>query len=212
MRKRATTIPGLLNTSKVLIPFILLLWAKIIGPGSGVLKKCYAGRLLPKVQPLNLLSTIFWKKWYPFHIPCLEFYPFNYRKCTVLKVWINHKTRMFSRLFHSHKMHMLAHLGLFTDRNDRFSYHFIYFVKDFTTLPVFPLRPNIIIGSLTQYQLIPFQRIYLKCYLNLTNPKCAEVYVVNNPEFCHIDTCSKKIQSEIIMQIKTLLRATFKHW
>ena len=79
-------------------------------------------------------------------------------------------------------------------------------------LPVFPLRPNIIIGSLTQYQLIPFQRIYLKCYLNLTNPKCPEVYLINSPEFCHIDTCSKKIQSEIIMQIKTLLRATFKNW
>ena len=84
--------------------------------------------------------------------------------------------------------------------------------KDFTTLPVFPLRPNIIIGSLTQYQLIPFQRIFLKCYLNLTNPKCPEVYVVNNPGSCHIDTCGKKIQSEIIMQIKTLLRATFKNW
>ena len=59
IRKRAPTIPGLLNTSKVLIPFILLLWAKIIGPGSGVLKKCYAGRLRPEVQPLNLLGTIF---------------------------------------------------------------------------------------------------------------------------------------------------------
>ena len=66
MRKRVTTIPGLLNTSKVLIPLILLLWAKIIGPGSGVLKKCYAGRLRPEVQPLNLLGTIFFKEIVPF--------------------------------------------------------------------------------------------------------------------------------------------------
>ena len=29
---------------------------------------------------------------------------------------------------------------------------------------------------------------------------------------CYIDTCSKKIQSEIIMQIKTVLRAIFKNW
>ena len=28
----------------------------------------------------------------------------------------------------------------------------------------------------------------------------------------YIDTCSKKIQSEIIMQIKTVLRAIFKNW
>ena len=38
----------------------------------------------------------------------------------------------------------------------------------------------------------------------------AEVYVVNNPCSCYIDTCSKKIQSEIIMQIKRVLRAIFK--
>ena len=33
---------------------------------------------------------------------------------------INHNTRKFSRFFHSHEMHLLALLGLFTDRNDRF--------------------------------------------------------------------------------------------
>ena len=38
------------------------------------------------------------------------------------------------------------------------------------------------------------------------------IYVVNNPCSCYIDTCSKKIQSEKIIQIKTLLRATFKNW
>ena len=45
---------------------------------------------------------------------------------------------------------------------------------------------------------------------------CPEVFVVNNPCSCYIDTCSKKLQSEIIIQIKhdvkTLLRATFKNW
>ena len=38
------------------------------------------------------------------------------------------------------------------------------------------------------------------------------IYVVNNPCSCYIDTCSKKIQSEKTIQIKTLLRATFKNW
>ena len=32
---------------------------------------------------------------------------------------------MFSQLFHHHKMHLLALLGLFTDRNDGFRYPFI---------------------------------------------------------------------------------------
>ena len=34
----------------------------------------------------------------------------------------SHKTRTFYRLFHNHKMHLLALLGLITDLNDRFSY------------------------------------------------------------------------------------------
>ena len=38
------------------------------------------------------------------------------------------------------------------------------------------------------------------------------IYVVNNPCSYYIDTCRKKIQSEKIIQIKTLLRATFKNW
>ena len=38
------------------------------------------------------------------------------------------------------------------------------------------------------------------------------IYVVNNPCSGYIDTCSKKIQSEIIIQIKLFLRATFKNW
>ena len=33
---------------------------------------------------------------------------------------MNHNTRKFFRFFHSHNLHLLALLGLFTDRNDRF--------------------------------------------------------------------------------------------
>ena len=42
--------------------------------------------------------------------------------CTVFWIQVNHKNRTFSRLFHSHKMHLLAFLGLFTERKDTF-YH-----------------------------------------------------------------------------------------
>ena len=42
-----------------------------------------------------------------------------------------HKTRTFLEPFLSHKLHLLALLGLFTDRNDRFPYPFIYFNKWF---------------------------------------------------------------------------------
>ena len=45
--------------------------------------------------------------------------------------------------------------------------------------------------------------------INLTSPKWAQKQSLLA---CYIDTCSKKIQSEIIMQIKTVLRAIFKNW
>ena len=45
----------------------------------------------------------------------------------LLQIWTNHKTRVFSQLFHSQKMHLLAPCGLFTDWNDRFPFPFIYF-------------------------------------------------------------------------------------
>ena len=40
------------------------------------------------------------------------------------KMWINHETKMFSRLFHphSHKIYLVALLGIFTDQTDRFLY------------------------------------------------------------------------------------------
>ena len=62
--------------------------------------------LRPEVQPLTLLYAISWQKrypffwqWYPFHIPSLELCtPLNCCKCTVFKIWINHKTS-YSALF-----------------------------------------------------------------------------------------------------------------
>ena len=46
---------------------------------------------------------------YPFHIPCLELcIPFNWWKCTVIQIGINHKNRTFSRVLYSHKIHLLA--------------------------------------------------------------------------------------------------------
>ena len=42
--------------------------------------------------------------------------------------------------------------------------------------------------------------------INHTSPKCPEVYTVNNPCSCYIDTCSKKlIQSELLFKSKRCL-------
>ena len=95
--------------------------------------KVYTERL----RPLSPLYTIFEKKdtviasYTPFRIPRLELcIPFNCCKCTVFQIWIDHKTRAFSRLFHHHKMHLLALMAShFTDRNDYPPYPFIYFNK-----------------------------------------------------------------------------------
>ena len=82
------------------------------------------GRLRSKVQPHTLSYTI-WQKRYPFRIPFIgKGTPFPYpvydfpsllncSKGAVFKIWINHKNRTFSRLFHSHEMHLLALLGLY---------------------------------------------------------------------------------------------------
>ena len=80
------------------------------GGGGGVVsQKKLTGRLCPGVQPLTLTQKRYHfciphiEKWYPFHIPTLELcIPFNCCKCTVFTIWINHKTRTFSWLSHSH--------------------------------------------------------------------------------------------------------------
>ena len=53
---------------------------------------------------------------------------FNCCNRIIFYIRINHKTRKFSRHFHSHKMQLLVLLGIFTDRNDRFPHPFIYFI------------------------------------------------------------------------------------
>ena len=59
----------------------------------------------PKRYPFCIPSV---DKWYPFHIPGLELCIPDCCKCTVFEIWIHHKTRTFSRLFYSQKMHLLA--------------------------------------------------------------------------------------------------------
>ena len=50
----------------------------------------------------------------PFTYPVYDFPSLlNCSKGTVFKIWINHKNRTFSRLFHSHEMHLFALSGLY---------------------------------------------------------------------------------------------------
>ena len=98
--------------------------------------KVYTGRLRPEVQPptfcisfnydrkITSITYLVWNFAYIFNC-CSDRMSF--------KLWINHKSRTlfyyyFFLLFHSHKMYLLTLFGpFFTDRNDRFSYFFIYF-------------------------------------------------------------------------------------
>ena len=82
------------------------LWRQEWGKHGGYSITFYAGRLRPEVQPLYPFLYHFWlrgypfcipfiDKWYPFHIPYLELcIPFlNCCKCTVFKIWMNHKNQ-----------------------------------------------------------------------------------------------------------------------
>ena len=92
---------------------------------------------------LPLSHTFYWQMIpLPRRMPGLELcLPLNCCKCIVFKIWINHKTRTFSRLFHTHKTHLLALLGLSTDRQDKFPYPFIYFNK-WDPFPFIYLKPE----------------------------------------------------------------------
>ena len=91
--------------------------------------------------------------------------------------------------------------------------------KYFTNLPVFLLRfpfsPSLITGFFA-LPMVHLSKIFsnnlFELLINLSSPRCPEVYVVNNFCSCYICTCRTKIQSEIIIQIRTLLRAIFKNW
>ena len=62
----------------------------------------------------------------------------------------------FSRRFDSHKMHLLALLGLFTDRNDSFHYPFIYFkTSEIPTLSyIWSLKKVPLSGRASPYRLL----------------------------------------------------------
>ena len=50
-------------------------------------------------------------------------YPAECFRSSYIRQWVNcHETRTFYRLFHNHKIHLLALLGLITDLNDRIPY------------------------------------------------------------------------------------------
>ena len=81
-RKRAPTIPGLLNNSKILIPFTV---GQDYRAGEWGTQEVLCGEAPPRGPTPQPFRHYFFKKLYPSHIPCLELDPFN-RKCTVLKV------------------------------------------------------------------------------------------------------------------------------
>ena len=104
------------------------------GGGGGV--RFLPGGSAPRSSPLPFIYHLWQKrcsfripltdKWYPFHIPSFFLSLSHTYKFAVFKMWINHKTGKFSRLFHSHKIHLLILLSIFTDRFDRFPFPFIY--------------------------------------------------------------------------------------
>ena len=57
-------------------------------------------------------------------------------------MWINYKTRKFSGLFYSHKIHLLILLSIFTDRFDRFPFPFRYSRTSEIPHPLIYLRPE----------------------------------------------------------------------
>ena len=95
--------------------------------------KFYSGKLSPEVQFLTFLYIFFLRKkvplpyavpstdkWYLFQIPSLEL-SISFTAVIVLSLnceYITKLARKFSRLFHSHKILLLALLGPFTDQND----------------------------------------------------------------------------------------------
>ena len=76
-------------------------------------------------------------------VPSLDLsIPFNCFKLIVFKVWIDHKTRTFSQLFHSHKMNLLAILGLFTDHwQISVPFQILQLMKSLTPVKAFLYKP-----------------------------------------------------------------------
>ena len=116
-------------------PYIAYAW-RLHPKTAGYSTNFYMGRqLCPSVQPLPFYILFLPRKGTSFVYLLLTngslsptylelCIPFNCCKYTVSKIWINHKTRTFSWLFHCHKIDLLA---LFMHQNNRFPYPIIYF-------------------------------------------------------------------------------------
>ena len=89
------------------------------GGGGGYSTKCYTGSnpyytgsnpvpfyVLILTGNVPFSYTFYWQMVPLSHTLSTTLYPFTYCKCTVFKLWIQITT--FSRLFHSHKMHLLT--------------------------------------------------------------------------------------------------------
>ena len=126
--------------------------------GGEVLNKVLYGEALlwdptpyPSVYHFWQKTYPFWTasidKWYPFHISSLECWiPFNCCKCTLFKIWIDHKIRSFSQLFHGYKVHLLALLGQIQTK-----------MTDFPTLSLVQLMKSPPIHIAEAWKRYPFQ-------------------------------------------------------
>ena len=132
-------------------------WMEMFSPreeGGGYF---YIGRLRSKIQPLTLSYTIFGRKGTPFTYPVYDF-P-SLLKCSkgnVFKIWITHKNRTFSRLFHSHEMHLLVYialLGLYRPKWQISSpFHILQQVKIHTLLYTWSLKKVLLSGGAFRYK------------------------------------------------------------
>ena len=90
----------------------------------------YTGRLRPEVQPLTLLYTIFHEKGTPFvYLLLTNGTPFKYlvQNFASLLTAVNALSFKQESITKIERFLDLVLLGPFTDPNDRFPYHFIYF-------------------------------------------------------------------------------------
>ena len=121
----------------------LLLHVQHYFTSTGELVQCYVhvhvsclGGAPPQGPTPYPLIYHFWQERYPFHKPTGKWYlfhmstleiciPFNCCKCSVFWLWINHKTRLFYRPCHCHKVKPF----LQTKVTDLPTFHIIKLVK-----------------------------------------------------------------------------------
>ena len=85
----------------------LRVWMPPLSPHPAYLKVWIGTALTEKVTFVFRKLSLTNAKCYPFHIHSLELFIPSAPCCknTVFKLWINHKTRTFPRLFHIYNMH-----------------------------------------------------------------------------------------------------------